>query len=89
MRATSLHEASAFTIVVLIVSIGVAHAQPSEQCRQIKNRKERHECYLRPDAAKAAVKPRAKPSKMDSDLDRLKRENDLMTKKLRSICKGC
>lgn len=89
MRGISLREAFASTIVIIIVSTGAAYAQPSEQCRQIKDRKERHKCYARQDAAKASTKPKANLSKMDSDLDRLKRENDLMTKKLRSICKGC
>lgn len=75
--------------IALVGLTDAAYAQPSEQCRQINNRKERHECHARQDAAKASKKPKAKPSKMDRDLDRLKRENDLMTKRLRSICKGC
>lgn len=84
MKPTSL--GTAFISAALLLPCS---AQANEQCRQISNRKERHKCYAQQDAAKASKKPKTKPSKIDSDLDRLKRENDLMTKKLRSICEGC
>lgn len=76
-------------VVACISIVSFARVNASETCRQISNRKERDDCYAHQEAVNAVAKPKRRPSKMDTELDRLRRENDLMTHRLRSICKGC
>lgn len=56
------------------------------QCRSIQSRKDRNACYQRQDAAR---KTTAEPVKMNDAIDRMKVEDDRLTKRLQGICRGC
>jgi hypothetical protein len=58
------------------------------QCRFIQSRKDRNACYERQNAARQT---RAEPgnTKMIDAIDRMKVEDDRLTKRLQGICRGC
>lgn len=78
----------ALTLAVLAVMFsGAATAAPGE-CRFIQSRKDRNACYEREAAAKAAAQKSGNP-KMSDTIDRMKDEDDRLTKRLQGICRGC
>ena len=63
-----------------------------EQCRLIKAKADRAACYAREDgelAAKRSGKATAPVKSMDESVAQMKREDDALNKRLRSICRGC
>jgi hypothetical protein len=81
-----------FACLALIVLVGGSPSfAAAEQCRQIKAKVDREHCYDRQSkalaetrqAGSAADKARADP------VDQLKIENDRLSRRLRSICRGC
>lgn len=66
-----------------------ALAAPGE-CRHIQSRKERNACYeqQKPLAAKRAA-TKSDNTKMVDDVERMKGDDDLLTKRLQGICRGC
>jgi hypothetical protein len=75
--------------VVLAATLGGGPAfAETIQCRFIQSRKERNACYERQSAAKAAASESSSP-KMIDPIDRMKLEDDRLTKRLQGICRGC
>jgi len=66
-----------------------AEAAPAAQkeCRHIASRKDRNACYEEQAKRKAAAP--TERQHMDTEIDRMKREDDQLAKKLKSICRGC
>jgi hypothetical protein len=81
------------TYVLLIAALAVEPASAAvEQCRQIKVRADREACYDRQSQAAAEKRQGADKAadKANPDpADKLKAENDRVTKRLRGICRGC
>jgi hypothetical protein len=71
----------------------LAAATPSvaaEKCRQIKLKADREACYDRQSKAVTEQRQAASANKAKIDpVDQLKIENDKLSKRLRSICRGC
>jgi hypothetical protein len=84
-----------FALFVLAFLIGSVPAQAAvEQCRFIKAKPEREACYQRQEAALAEKrKPAAHDTITDAKtveaLERMKREDDALNRRLHSICRGC
>jgi hypothetical protein len=82
-----LCNAALFVFIAAIAS----PASAVEQCRQIKARVDREACHDRQSKALAEKRQAAgaaNASKADP-VDQLKIENDRVSKRLRSICRGC
>ncbi|MGL4263590.1 MAG: hypothetical protein ACRCV5_02570 [Afipia sp.] len=79
------------TSIMMVALIGVSpvHAQV-EQCRFIGPKPEREACYDRQAKALEAKRAEAaaKPKPTDS-LQRMKAEDEALSRQLRSICRGC
>ena len=63
-----------------------------EQCRSIKAKADREACYARQDrelAAKRSAKTVTPAKTMDESVEQMKREDDALNRRLRSICRGC
>jgi hypothetical protein len=82
-----ISNAALFLFMTLAGSPGSA----VEQCRQIKAKVDREACYDRQSKALAEKRQGAGAAdKSRSDpVDQLKVENDRLSKRLRSICRGC
>ena len=78
--------------VMLGLMIGAAPALAAvEQCRFIQAKPEREACYERQEkelAAKRKPEPTAGTRTMDS-LQQMRREDEVVYKSLRGICRGC
>ena len=78
--------------VMLGLMIGAAPAAAAvEQCRFIQAKPEREACYQRQEeqlAAKRKPAPTADSRAMDS-LQQMRREDEVVYKSLRGICRGC
>src|SRR5689334_11135430 len=70
-----------------LASVSEAAPAAQKECRHIASRKDRNACYEE-QAKKKAAAPADRPA-MDSEIDRMKREDDDLAKKLKSICRGC
>lgn len=71
--------------------LGVAPAAAVEQCRFIQAKPEREACYQRQEkelAAKRKPEPTADTRAMES-LRQMRREDEVVYKSLRGICRGC
>ncbi len=72
--------------------VGAAPASAAlEQCRFIQAKPEREACYQRQEkqlAAKRKPEPTAGTSTVDS-LQQMRREDEVVYKSLRGICRGC
>jgi hypothetical protein len=84
-----------FTYVVLALMVCSVPAQAAvEQCRFIKAKPEREACYQRQEAA-LAEKRKSETHGAITDaatvesLERMKREDDALNRRLHSICRGC
>lgn len=79
---------------ISITVIALAGVSPSfakvEQCRFIDSKPDREACYDRQAKALAAKKAEAaaKPKPVDS-LERMRAEDEMLSRQLRSICRGC
>jgi hypothetical protein len=76
----------------LIAALAIEPAAAAvEQCRQIRVKAERETCYDRQAKALAEKRQAAGPADKTivDPVDRLKVENDRLSKRLRSICRGC
>jgi hypothetical protein len=71
-------------LVLLIAPAVAAHSD----CRHLPDRKERSDCYERPNTSPKQAPPRAR-TRMDDAVDPLKLENDRLRRRLQRICKGC
>jgi hypothetical protein len=63
-----------------------------EQCRLIKAKADREACYAQQNrelAAKRSTKTTAPVRTMDESVEQMKREDDILNRRLRSICRGC
>ena len=62
-----------------------------EQCRFIKAKAERQACYDRQAIALAAKRRPgvSDSSRMADEVERMKLEDERLTRRLRSICRGC
>ena len=75
--------------LLLFTAVAASSASAVEQCRQIKVKADREACYDRQSRA-LAEKRQAGAGKASIDpVDRLKIENDRVSKRLQSICRGC
>ncbi len=78
--------------VMLGLMIGAAPAVAAmEQCRFIQAKPEREACYQRQEkelAAKRKPEPTADSRTMES-LQQMRREDEVVYKSLRGICRGC
>jgi hypothetical protein len=84
---------SAFVVLAFMIGLVPARAAV-EQCRFIKTKTEREACYQRQEAALAEKrKPAAHDAVTDAktveSLERMKREDDALDRRLHSICRGC
>jgi cell division protein FtsI/penicillin-binding protein 2 len=76
----------------LMAALGIEPASAAvEQCRQIKVKADRETCYDRQAKALAEKRQAAGPAGkiMVDPVDQLKVENDRVSRRLRSICRGC
>lgn len=75
--------------VAVLVGASPAFAKV-EQCRFIDSRSDRQACYDRQTKALAAkqAEAAAKPKTTDS-FERMKLEDEAMSRRLKSICRGC
>jgi glutamyl/glutaminyl-tRNA synthetase len=74
----------------LFITLAGAPASAVEQCRQLKVKADREACYDRQSKALAEKRQAAGADKAKVDpVDRLKIENDAVSKRLRGICRGC
>jgi hypothetical protein len=79
-------------LVMAGLTFGAAPALAEvEQCRFIQARPEREACYERQEAALAAKrKPEPAPNVTTLDsLQQMRREDDVLYKSMRGICRGC
>ena len=63
-----------------------------EQCRLIKPKADREACDAQQNrelASKRSAKATAPVKAMDESVEQMKREDDMLNKHLRSICRGC
>jgi len=78
--------------VILGLILGGAPARAAvEQCRFIQAKPEREACYQRQEkelAAKRKPEPAAGTGAMES-LQQMRREDEVVYKSLRGICRGC
>jgi cell division protein FtsI/penicillin-binding protein 2 len=77
--------------VMLIVLAGTTQSFAKiEQCRFIDAKPDREACYDRQAKALAAKKAEAaaKPATTDP-LERMKQDDEALSRRLRSICRGC
>jgi hypothetical protein len=58
------------------------------ECRHINARKDRNACYEQQRLARPAQQP-SERTKMSTEIDRMKLENDRLNKRLQGICRGC
>jgi hypothetical protein len=79
-------KASAWALLAVLLG-GLPAFAETVQCRSIQSRKERNACYERQMAAKHAAK--SDSTKMGDSIDRMKVEDDRLTKRLQGICRGC
>jgi len=88
----SEHPMKLFQISITVFAL--AGTSPSfakvEQCRFIDSKPDREACYDRQAKALAAKKAEAeaKPKTVDS-LERMKAEDEMLSRQLKSICRGC
>ena len=72
--------------------VGTAPASAAvEQCRFIQAKPEREACYARQEkelAAKRKPEPAADASTIDS-LQQMRREDEMLYRSMRGICRGC
>ena len=72
--------------------VGAAPASAAvEQCRFIQAKPEREACYARQEkelAAKRKPEPAADASTIDS-LQQMRREDEMLYRSMRGICRGC
>jgi ubiquinone biosynthesis protein UbiJ len=84
-----------FTSAVLAFMIGSVPARAAvEQCRFIKAKSEREACYQRQEAAlaekrKSETHDAITDAKTVESVERMKREDDALNRRLHSICRGC
>jgi hypothetical protein len=81
----------ACALLAALLGPAPAHAAV-EQCRSIKDKADREACYARQDrepAAKRSGKATAPVKTMDESVEQMKREDDALNRRLRSICRGC
>lgn len=82
-----------FILALFAALIGSSPAYAvMEQCRFIKAKPDREACYARQEgelAAKQSAKAPAAVKTMDKSVEQMKREDDALNKRLRSICRGC
>ncbi len=79
---------AATTIAALLGTLCLAPAEAAtRECRHIQQRKERNLCYEEQTKQKK-VAPTA-PTPMDAQLEQMKRENERVQQRLKSICRGC
>lgn len=75
--------------VVLAASLGSGAAfAETAQCRFIQSRNDRNVCYERQSAAKQ-TSTESSSTKMIDAIDRMKLDDDRLTKRLQGICRGC
>ena len=77
---------------MLVLIVGAAPPSAAvEQCRFIQAKPEREACYARQEkelAAKRKPEPSADTSTLDS-LQQMRREDELLYRSMRGICRGC
>ena len=61
----------------------------TKECRHIQSRKERNTCYEEQAQAKAKAKAAPARAPMDAQLEQMKRENERVQQRVKSICRGC
>ncbi len=75
--------------VAVLVGVSPAFAKV-EQCRFIDSRSDREACYDRQANALAAKRAEAPPTPKTTDsLERMKLEDEALSRRLKSICRGC
>jgi hypothetical protein len=74
--------------VLLAAMLGGPALAETVQCRSIQSRKERNACYERQSAAKQQP-AQSETARMGDSIDRMKLEDDQLTKRLQGICRGC
>ena len=76
-----------WVLLAAVLGGGPAIAE-TVQCRFIQSRKDRNACYER--QAAAEQKPtESDGTRMIDAIDRMKLEDDRLTKRLQGICRGC
>ena len=78
-----------FALLIAAFVLAVPAAAAPGECRHIQSRKERNACYEQQKAAPKKRTPTSHRDEMDDTVDRLKVENDRLTKRLQGICRGC
>lgn len=78
---------SLFALALLIISSPALAT--AEQCRAIDARKDRHACYDRQTTAAEIARKATAESKAVGSVEQIKIEDDKLSRRLRSICKGC
>lgn len=78
----------------LILMVALSGATQSlakvEQCRFIDAKPDREACYDRQSRALAAKKAEAAAKQTTADpLERMKQDDEALSRRLRSICRGC
>lgn len=76
--------------LIAFTLLGMTSAYPAaEQCRLIDGRKDRQACYDRQTASAETARKAGAESKAVGSVEQLKIEDDELSQRLRSICKGC
>jgi hypothetical protein len=96
MREGQIHHREAMpqaafpVCIMLALMLGMAPAAAIEQCRFIQQKPEREACYQRQAVALAAKrKPEPPRDTRLEQLQQMRREDDMVYKSLRGICRGC
>ncbi len=91
MRIKSATATISPTLLALAVLAGAgpAFAAAPGECRFIQSRKERNACYERQEAAKASAAPKSARTRTNEAIEQMKLEDDRLTRRLQSICRGC
>jgi hypothetical protein len=79
--------AATYIVLAAVLGGGPAFAETT-QCRSIQSRKDREACYERQKTAKQAP-TKLGSTKMGDTVDQMKVDDDLLTKRLQGICRGC
>src|SRR5687768_6231910 len=75
------------SLSVFAILLCEGHAA-TDECRTIRAAKESKECYQRQRAVKPEP-PSSTRAKMNETIEKMKLENERLTKRLQGICRGC
>ena len=77
-------------IALAVIASALPAFAATEPCRFIQAKADREACYQRQEVARKEkqVKPEAS-AKVDQSIERMKIEDDRLSRQLRSICRGC